>query len=124
MTVWRFKMVDLNAEVNKEVVDKAYEAIEIAKKTGKVKKGTNEVTKTAERGTAKLVVIAKDVNPQEIIMHLPVLCEEKEIPCVTVPSREDLGVAAGLDVSTGAVAIVQEGEAKEAIRFIANGLKK
>lgn len=117
-------MVDLNAEVNKEIVDRAYEAIEIAKKTGKLKKGANEVTKAAERGMAKLVVVAKDVNPQEIVMHLPILCKEKEIPCVPVPSKEDLGVAAGLDVSTTAVAIIQEGEAREAIKFIANGLKE
>ena len=111
------------AEVKKEVIDKAYEAIEIAKKTGKLKRGTNEVTKVAEKGIAKLVVVAKDVNPQEIVMHIPVLCKEKEIPCVPIPSREDLGVAAGLDVSTSAVAIIQEGEAKEAIKFIKNNLE-
>ena len=70
------------AEVSKEMQEKAYEAVEIVRKTGKLKKGVNEVTKVVERGMAKLVVIAKDVNPQEIIMHLPVLCEEKEIPFI------------------------------------------
>ena len=69
--------------------DMALEAIELAKKTGKIKKGTNEVTKVVERGTAKLVVTAKDVNPPEIIMHLPALCEEKEIPLVEVEKKED-----------------------------------
>ena len=71
--------MNLDAELPKEIIEKAYEAIELAKKTGKLKKGVNEVTKIVERGQGKLVLIAKDVNPPEIIMHLPVLCEEKEI---------------------------------------------
>ncbi len=95
---------------------KALEAIEIAKKTGKIKKGANEVTKAIERGVAKLVVIAKDVNPPEIIMHLQPLCEEKKIPFALAEKREDLGAAAGLGVSTTAVAIVQEGDSKGIIK--------
>lgn len=109
-------MANLNAEIPKEIADKAYEAIEIARKSGKIKKGSNEVTKVVERGVAKLVVIAKDVNPQEVIMHLPPLCEEKGITCVIVPSREDLGAASGLNVPTSAVAIIKEGDAADLIK--------
>ena len=90
--------------------DQAYESVELAKKTGKIKKGTNEVTKAIERGVAKLVVYAKDVSPPEVVMHLKPLCEEKEIPCVEVDSKEELGAAAGLQVSTSAVAVMQEGK--------------
>lgn len=96
--------------------DKVYEALEIAKNTGKVKKGTNEVTKAVEKGMAKLVVIAKDVNPAEITMHLPPLCKEKGITCVEVPSKEELGASIGLRRPTSAVAIIQEGEAKSIIK--------
>ena len=95
-----------------------YEIVEKARKTGKIEKGTNEVTKAIERGTAKLVVYAKDVNPGEIIMHLEPLCHEKHIPCVGVSSKEELGAASGLDVSTGAVAVIQEGESGELIKEI------
>lgn len=112
-------MADLNTNFPQEKIDKAYEAVEVARNTGKIKKGTNEATKTIERGIAKLVVIAKDVNPQEVVMHLPVLCEEKEVPFVIVPSKEDLGAAAGLQVGTSAVAIVQEGDSKDLIKEIA-----
>ena len=112
------------AEVSKEIVDKAYEAIEIAKKTGKIKKGSNEVTKVAERGMAKLVLYATDVNPAEIIMHIPVLCKEKEVLCIGVPSKEELGAAAGLTVGTAAVAIIKEGDAKQLIDEIAAQLKE
>ncbi|MBN2368287.1 50S ribosomal protein L7ae [Candidatus Woesearchaeota archaeon] len=94
-----------------ENAEKAYEAIEVARTTGKIKKGTNEVTKTIERGNAKLVVYAKDVNPPEVIMHIPLLCKEKGIPCAEVPSKEELGAAAGLQVGTSAVAITEAGEA-------------
>lgn len=93
--------------------DQIYEAVEVARNTGKIKKGSNEVTKAIERGAAKLVVIAKDVQPAEVIMHLPLLAKEKGVPCVEVPSKEQLGAAAGLTVPTGAIAIVVEGEAKK-----------
>lgn len=101
----------------------AFEAIELAKKSGKIKKGSNEVTKIVEKGAAKLVVYAKDVSPVEIVMHLKPLCQKKEVPVVEVAKREELGVAAGLKVSTAAVVIVQEGDAKEAIKKIVAQLK-
>ena len=108
------------AEVSKERQERAYEAIEIAKKTGKLKKGVNEVTKCVEKGQAKLVVIADDVSPKEILMHLPLLCEEKKIPCISVGSKEELGVAAGLGLATSAVAITQEGESKHIIKELSS----
>ena len=105
-------------EVPKELLDKVYEAIETAKTTGKIKKGTNETTKTIEKGKAKIVVIAKDVTPPEITMHIPLIAEEKNVPCFTVPSKEELGAAAGIQVGTGSIAIVEEGEAKSLIKEI------
>lgn len=103
-------------EVPKELVDKVYEIIETAKTTGKVMKGTNETTKAIERGKAKFVAIAKDVTPPEITMHIPIIAEEKNVPCFTVPSKEELGAAAGIQVGTGSVAVMEEGEAKSLIK--------
>ncbi len=94
---------------------KVLEAVEIARSTGKIRKGANEATKAIEKGDAKLVVYAADVSPKEIVMHLPLLCKEKKILCVEVSKKEDLGAAAGLPVSTTAVAIVKEGDAKTLI---------
>lgn len=96
--------------------ERALEAIELAKTSGKLKKGTNEVTKSIERGTAKLVVYAKDVTPPEVVMHLPLLAKEKGVPCVEVKSKEELGTAAGIGVPTAAVAIIAEGDAKNIIK--------
>lgn len=115
--------MDLNTNVPKDVVDKALEALQVARKSGKIKKGTNEVTKAIERGTAKLVLVAKDVNPKEIVMHIPVLCEEKGIPFIPVPSREELGESAGLNLPTASIAIIQEGDAKHLIKEITSKLK-
>ena len=110
-------------EVPKELLDKVYEIVEVAKTTGKIKKGTNETTKAIEGGKAKLVVVAKDITPPEISMHLPLISEEKNIPCLQVPSKEDLGAAAGIDVPTGSVAILQEGDAKNLVTELLNKLK-
>ena len=103
-------------EVPKELVDKVYEIIETAKTSGKVMKGTNETTKAIEKGKAKLVAIAKDVSPPEITMHIPLNAEEKDVPCFTVPSKEELGAAAGIQVGTGSVVVTEEGEAKNLIK--------
>jgi large subunit ribosomal protein L7Ae len=90
----------------------AYDIVEKAAKTGKVDKGINEVTKAVERGTAKLVVVATDVSPKELIQHLPILAKEKGIKYVEVDSKQKLGLAVGISVSTGAVAVITPGEAK------------
>ncbi|MBI2109614.1 50S ribosomal protein L7ae [Candidatus Woesearchaeota archaeon] len=101
---------------DKDISNKAYEAIEIARKTGKIKKGSNEATKIIERGLAKLVVVASDVNPPEVIMHIEPLCQEKNAPFVKVPSKEELGAAAGLSVPTSCVVIIKEGDSKDIIK--------
>jgi large subunit ribosomal protein L7Ae len=101
--------------------NKILHAVEIAKNTGKIKIGTNETTKAIERGIAKLVVIADDVQPKEVIMHLEPLCNEKKIPFVHVKNKLELGRASGIDVSTASIAIIEEGDAKKDIKEIEKG---
>ncbi|MEF8849052.1 MAG: ribosomal L7Ae/L30e/S12e/Gadd45 family protein, partial [Candidatus Thermoplasmatota archaeon] len=60
----------------KEIQDLAHEIVEKARDNGKISKGANETTKQVERGQAKLVVMAEDVTPEEILAHMPILCEE------------------------------------------------
>ncbi len=95
-------------ETPEKVKVKSLEAIEAAK--GGLRKGTNEVTKAIERGEAKLVAIAEDVDPEEIVMHLPMLCIEKRIPFVYVKDKKSLGEAAGMHVGTAAIAITKGAE--------------
>ena len=110
--------------MSNELVEKVYELIELARGSGKIRKGTNETTKAVERGIAKLVVVAEDVNPPEITMHLPPLCEEKNIPLVKVPSKKELGAAAGLEVASASVAVIDAGEGKNLLMEIKKALEK
>ena len=109
-------------DIPKEIADAAYEALRIAKDTGKIKRGTNEATKTIERGVAKLVVIAEDVEPPEVVAHLPLLCEERKIPYVFVPSKDQLGSASGIEVRSAAISIIEPGEAGRIISDITKKL--
>jgi len=95
-----------------------YSIIEKARKTGKVDKGVNEVTKAIERGVAKYVAYAKDVEPKEIVQHLPVLCKEKGIPCEEADSKQKLGIAVGIPVSASAVAVIEAGDAEKDIQAL------
>ena len=92
-----------------------YTIIEKARKTGKIEKGTNEVTKAIERGTAKLVVYAKDVEPKEIIQHLAPLCKEKKIKCFEADNKQKLGIAVGIPVAASSVAVIDAGDAAKDI---------
>lgn len=100
-----------------------YEIVEKAKKTGKIDKGTNEVTKAIELGVAKVVFYAADVQPKEIVAHLTVLCKEKGIPCVEVDSKQKLGIAAGIPVGAASIAIINAGSADKEIAQLKNKAK-
>jgi len=104
--------------VPKEVADAAYEALQIATRTGSVRKGTNETTKAVERAHAKLVVIAEDVDPPEVVAHLPILCDERKIPFVFVSSKQKIGSAVGIDVPAASACIVEVGEAASLVKEI------
>ena len=111
-------------QVPKELKDKQLSILEKVKKSGKIRIGVNEVTKAVERGTAKLVVIAEDVSPPEIVMHLPVLCKEKNIPFTYVDTRKELGEKTGVTVSAAAIALIDEGEAKKDLVDLVKKLKE
>ncbi len=109
-------------EVPKELATKALDALESARDTGKIRKGTNEVTKAVERGNAKLVFIGSDVEPPEIVMHLPMICEEKDIPYLYV-AKAEIGESVGIHVPTAAGCIIEEGKAKDAVADVISSLK-
>jgi len=111
-------------EVSQELADAAYEALQIAAKSGAVRKGTNETTKAIERAQAKLVVIAEDVQPPEVVAHLPLLCEERKIPYMFVPNKEKIGSAIGIDVPAGAACIIKEGDAAGLIKEIVSRVEQ
>ncbi len=106
-------------ETPKELSDKAYALAEAARDGGKIKKGTNEVTKAVERGAAAMVIMAVDVEPPEILAHMPALCDERNVPYVYVPSKVELGAAIGLNKPAASVAIMDVGKGKALCEEIA-----
>jgi large subunit ribosomal protein L7Ae len=111
-------------EVPEEVVNATYEALQIASKTGKVCKGTNETTKAVERGRAKLVVIAEDVDPPEVVAHLPLLCDERKISYVFVPSKQKLGSSTGIAIYAASACITEAGDAEALVKEISSRVEK
>lgn len=107
-----------------DVQAKIAEALSMVKDTGKLRKGVNEVTKSIEKKTALLVIVAEDVQPEEVVLHIPILCEEKGIPIAFMATKKDLGSAAGLIVPTSSIAIENAGGAKELVNDIIKRLPK
>lgn len=97
---------------------------EISNSGGKIRAGVNEVTKAIQRGVAKLIVVAEDVNPPEIVAHLPKLAKEKKVYLVYVNSKESLGKAAGKRVAASSVAVVDAGNAKDRLEQLLAKLPK
>jgi large subunit ribosomal protein L7Ae len=110
-------------ETPKELSDKAYTLAEMARDGGKIKKGTNEVTKAVERGEAAIVIMAVDVEPPEILAHMPALCEERGVPYVYVPAKAELGNSIGLEKPTASIAIIDVGKGKALCEEIAEAVK-
>ncbi len=81
----------------------------------KIRKGMNEVTKSIERVLAKIVVMAEDVSPPEILFHIPLLCEEKGIPYGYLSTKKELGNVVRINVSSSAIAIENVGTGNESV---------
>ena len=111
-------------ETPQDLVNPIYEAVRIAAQSGKVRKGTNEATKAVERGLSKLIVIAEDVEPPEVVAHLPIICDEQGAQYAFVPSKQDLGKALGIDVTSAAAAILDAGDAQHIIDQVIESIKK
>lgn len=75
---------------------KILELVQQANNFKQLKKGANEATKTLNRGISEFIIMAADTEPLEILLHLPLLCEDKNVPYVFVPSKIALGRACGV----------------------------
>ena len=107
-----------------DLVSPILEAVRVAAQTGKVRKGTNEATKAIERGISKLIIIAEDVEPPEVVAHLPLICEEQNAAYAFVPDKQELGKALGIDVTSAAAAILDAGDAQHIIDEVVASMAK
>ncbi|KAM3180583.1 hypothetical protein ACTXT7_016001 [Hymenolepis weldensis] len=71
-----------------------------------LRKGANETTKALNRGLAEFVVLAGDTSPLEIVLHIPLLCEDKNVPYIFIPSQQALGRACGVSRPVAAAVVI------------------
>ncbi len=115
----------VDIEIPDALKTKALDVIKtVVEKQGRIKKGMNETTKSIERGVAKLVVIAADISPAEIVMHLPAIATEKKVPYVFVSTKAELGKAAQINIPCSALAVTQvpkeaEADLKDIVKKVA-----
>ncbi len=107
-----------------DLVSPILEALRVAAQSGKVRKGTNEATKAIERGISKLIVIAEDVEPPEVVAHLPIICDEQGAAYAFVPSKQELGKSLGIDVTSAAAAILDSGDAQHIVDQVIETISK
>ena len=106
--------VHIAFETPKDIQEQVYELVKAIGKDGrgKLKKGANEVTKAAERGSAVMIVMAENVNPGELLAHVPMICKEKGIPFIYVEDQGYLADSAGMTAGTrtAAIAVLEAGK--------------
>lgn len=99
-------------KIPKELLEKLYGAIEIARADGTIKAGYNEVRRSLEDESSRLAIIASDFRPQKKMLYLKLLAEEKKIPLFEVPDQKNLGKSVGIYTGTSAVSIIKPGRAQ------------
>ncbi|KAL8388058.1 hypothetical protein RB595_009483 [Gaeumannomyces hyphopodioides] len=108
-----------------KVQKKVLKAVKKATKKSALLRGVKEVNKALRKAPTKsastteipgVVVIAGDISPAEVIMHLPVYCEERNVPYIFVPSRAELGAAAKTKRPTSVVMLLAQGRKRDAAK--------
>ncbi|KAJ3322713.1 RNA binding protein snu13 [Boothiomyces sp. JEL0866] len=111
-----------DAQLSNKIID----LVQQASHYKQLKKGANEATKTLNRGISEFIVMAADTEPLEILLHIPLLCEDKNVPYVFVPSRAALGRACGVSRAVVACSVTTNdaSELKSQIQNIKNEIEK
>ncbi|KAI9487481.1 MAG: hypothetical protein EXX96DRAFT_593596 [Benjaminiella poitrasii] len=97
----------------KKLTKKLYKTVKKASKVKHVRRGVKEVGKALRKGEKGVVVIAGDISPVDVISHMPVLCEDHNVPYIFVPSKEQLGEASATKRPTSVTMIVYGGKNKD-----------
>ncbi|EJW05147.1 hypothetical protein EDEG_00758 [Edhazardia aedis USNM 41457] len=111
---------------NEEQISLTLKLLQQGRAENNVKIGCNEATKALNKGKAHLIVIASDCKPIEILGNLPILCLDKDVPIIALPSQEAIGQALDLQRPVIASALISETEMaaeriEKKVREILNG---
>mmetsp|Transcript_24184 Transcript_24184/g.33076 ORF Transcript_24184/g.33076 Transcript_24184/m.33076 type:complete len:127 (-) Transcript_24184:142-522(-) len=123
-------MADVNPKAyplaDAEMTVKILDLVQQACNYKQLKKGANEATKTLNRGISEFVVLSADAEPLEILLHLPLLCEDKNVPYVFIPSKVALGRACGVSrpVISCSVTSNEASQLKDQINSMKDGIEQ
>ncbi|GAB1860200.1 H/ACA ribonucleoprotein complex subunit 2-like protein [Camponotus japonicus] len=107
----------------KKLTKKIYKCIKKASKHKTyLRNGLKDVQKHLRKGETGLVVFAGDVYPIEIMCHLPIVCEDKNIPYCFTPSRLDIGAAMGVKRGSLMVLIKEHADYKDLYDEVKNAM--
>lgn len=110
-------------KMTKKVYSLIKKAVTVNKKKGIVK-GIKDVTKAIRKGQKGIVVIGADISPFDVISHLPVALEEKKIPYVWVPSRQDLGTSTQSKRATSVVLLKPNAEFEDSYKKVVSAIEE
>jgi len=88
---------------SKKATKKLHKLVKKASQAKFVKRGVKEVVKALRKGEKGFCIIAGDISPIDVITHLPIMCEDRQVPYLYVPSKHDLGAAASTKRPTSCV---------------------
>jgi H/ACA ribonucleoprotein complex subunit 2 len=99
-------------------------ATDVATQAKELRRGVKEVVKALRKGEKGLVVIAGDISPEDVISHLPVLCEDHSVPYIFTPSKLGLGLMSLTNRPTSVVLVKEGGKEKERVEELAKEVRK
>ena len=103
-----------NPLADKKLTKKVLKTVKAAAGAKLIRRGVKEVVKALKKGEKGLSIIAGDISPVEVICHVPILCEEKNVAYIYVPSKEDLGLASLTKRPTSIVLVKEGGDIADA----------
>jgi H/ACA ribonucleoprotein complex subunit 2 len=90
---------------SKKSTKKVHKLVKKASQAKCVRRGVKEVVKALRKGEKGFCVIAGDISPIDVVSHLPIMCEDRAIPYIYVPSKQDLGAAASTKRPTSCILV-------------------
>ncbi|KAJ3129686.1 snoRNA-binding protein [Nowakowskiella sp. JEL0407] len=101
---------------SKKLTKKILKTVKKSAKAKVVKRGIKEVVKSLRKGKKGIVVLAGDISPIDVLTHLPVLCEDNQVPYIYVPSKEELGHAGSTKRPTSCMMLMEEGKKNDEVK--------
>ncbi|XP_059207606.1 H/ACA ribonucleoprotein complex subunit 2-like protein [Centropristis striata] len=99
---------------SKKLSKKLYKCVKKAAKVKNIRRGVKEVQKFINKGEKGIVVLAGDTMPIDVYCHLPIMCEDRNMPYAYIPSKGDLGSSAGSKRPTCVIMIKPHQDYQEA----------